>query len=45
MKRFEADGRLYTVLTVETEPCEGLIKAAAFSKRSGISLLSAIDRA
>ncbi len=45
LKRFEADGRLYTVLTVETEPCEGLIKAAAFAKRSGISLLSAIDRA
>lgn len=45
LKHFEADGRLYTVLTVETEPCEGLIKAAAFAKRSGISLLSAIDRA
>ena len=45
LKRFEADGRRYTVLAVDKLPCEGLMKAAAAAKRLGISLLSAVEKA
>ena len=45
LKRFEANGVRYTVLTVDKLPCEGLMKAAAAAKRLGISLLSAVAMA
>ena len=44
LKRFEADGVRYTVLTVDRFPCEGLMRAAAYAKRTGVSLVSAVMR-
>lgn len=39
---FTAEGRRYAALTVEKTPCEGLMRAAAYAKRNGLSLPGAV---
>ena len=43
IKELTAEGRKFTVLTAEKLPCEGLMRAAMFARRKGISLMSAIS--
>lgn len=45
LRNFIKGGIRYSAFTVETTPCEGLMRAAAYAKRTGVSLPSAVLRA
>lgn len=44
IKELTAEGRKITVLTAEKLSCEGLMRAAIFARRTGISLMRAVSR-
>ncbi len=45
IKEVQADGMKYEVISVREAPCEGLMRAAVYAKRAGVSLMTAAERA